>query len=571
MHSLSLTGQRWALAPADTDHALALSESLDISPVVARCLSLRSPQERAQRWLNPCIDDLHNPMEMAGMAAAVARIHQGIAEGHRVRIVTDYDVDGTTSSLILQNTLRLLGARDRVDYHIPDRMDEGYGFSVRAAEAAASDGIDLIITADIGVRDHEAVSAAHARGVDVLICDHHLPAGALVPSEAFAVLCPPQADCSYPNPALAACGVSLKLAQALLQDHPRLDAIIHSMLKVAAIGTVADVVDLSTPENRAIVHLGLESLRTGPHSPGLQALLDVADLGAGITAEDLGFRIGPRINAAGRLAQANAVIALFGCPDPAQARAQAQDLDRLNRERQVIQRKMVTECIDRLPDPAPAFTVLWGPESEGWHRGVVGIVAAKVRDHTHRPAAIVAVSGEEARGSVRAPPGIHAVSALDSVQDLLDAYGGHPAAAGFSTRSAHLPELARRLDHFVQEHAASEDLVPSLLVDALCDPAELGADLATGLARLAPFGKGNPAPILQLPPIRPTQIRPMGDRHLRMRLGAVDAVWWGGAQYQAALDQEVELVGTLGFNDWRGQRTVRFTIKDGRSDSPPSS
>ena len=297
-----MTGHLWQVASEDEAHAPALAQRLGVSPVAARCIASRIHLAGAEQWLTPSLDDLHDPMRMHQMPAALKRIHAAVANGEHIRIVTDYDVDGTTSSLILQSTLRLLGGGTRIDHHIPDRQDEGYGFSRRAAEAAAADGVDLVITADIGVRDHDAVSAAAQAGVDVLICDHHLPAGAEVPGDALAVLCPPKSDCSYPNPALAACGVSLKLAQALLMDHPRKEAILRSMLKVAAIGTVADVVDLSTQENRAIVRLGIEELRMGPHSPGLQALLSVADIGAEVTAEDLGFKLGPRINAAGRLA-----------------------------------------------------------------------------------------------------------------------------------------------------------------------------------------------------------------------------------------------------------------------------
>jgi single-stranded-DNA-specific exonuclease len=570
MSTLSLTSQRWTVQTADPVRVDRLVAEHGLQSTLARCLSLRVSADGAADWLSPSITHLHDPMLMSGMPTALERIRHAIAEQQRVRIVTDYDVDGTTSSLILQSTLRLLGAKTTVDHHIPDRQDEGYGFSVRAAQAAIDDGVQLIITADIGVRDHAAVDTATRGGVDVIICDHHLPAGADVPEQALAVLCPPQAACDYPNPALAACGVSLKLAQALLADHPRQDAILRSMLKVAAIGTVADVVDLSTAENRAIVHLGVEQLRQGPHSPGLQALLDVSDVGDHLSSEDLGFRLGPRINAAGRLAQADAVLTLFGCRDTAQAQAQAKALDQLNRDRQDIQRKLVAESLARLADPPPDFAVLWGSEAEGWHRGVVGIVAAKVRDHIHRPAAIIAVSGEDARGSVRAPAGVHAVQALDSVADLLSAHGGHPAAAGFSTQAAHLPELARRLDEYVRTHSSDEQLVPELRIDAVCELGDLSADLAQDLARLAPFGKGNPAPLLLLNQVQVGQIRSMGERHLRMGFGPIEAVWWSGAGHRDILDQPCDFVGTLGFNHWRGRRTVRFTIKDVRPASQPS-
>jgi len=568
--TLSFTGHRWNTRAAASELVHLFENTLQLHPVVAQCLALRAPDpDSARIWLHPSLDHLHDPHLMMGMATAVARIKVAVASGEAIRIVTDYDVDGTTSSLILQGTLRILGAGGAIDYHIPDRFTEGYGFSVIAAEKAAADGVGLIITADIGVRDHAAVSAATGAGVDVIICDHHLPAGASVPGDAVAVLCPPQADCPYPNKALAACGVSLKLAQALLADNPRCDAIIRSMLKVAAIGTVADVVDLSTRENRAIVAHGLQGLRHGTHAPGLHALLEVSGVVGDVTAEDLGFRLGPRINAAGRLAKATAVIELFDERDPGRARAKAVALDGLNTERRQIQGKLVDTVLAQLTDPPPPFVVMWGQEAEGWHRGVVGIVAAKVRDAANRPAAIIAIAGGEARGSVRSTTSVHAVKALDSVADLLLSYGGHPAAAGFSCMAKDLDVLCARLGAWVEQNASGEDLAPSIDVDASCDGQTFRtpdvALFAQGLSDLGPHGKGNPSPVLQVDGVRIDGIRPMGEKHLRMSVGGVDAVWWNGAQHRDALtDGLVSLIGSLGYNNWRGRRTVRFTIQDAR-------
>lgn len=306
----SLRGMGWALRPADEALTRALAGDLGLHPVLARCLALRGVRGAPEglRLLHPDASALHDPYAMLGMDAAVDRLRRAVQAQERVRVVTDYDVDGTTSSLILQSALRQLashqhrGAADPVSYHIPDRMEEGYGFSVQAAEQAAADGIPLIVTADIGVRDHAAVARARALGVDVIVCDHHLPTGEQAPAGAVAVLCPPQAGCSYPNPQLAACGVSLKLAEALLAEHPRREMLQRSMGKLVALGTVADMVDLLTPENRALVSLGLAALNEDAHSPGLQALLDRAGVARGAaTAEDLAWRLGPRVNAAGRV------------------------------------------------------------------------------------------------------------------------------------------------------------------------------------------------------------------------------------------------------------------------------
>lgn len=584
MSHISVTGKRWnARTPRSPDASIpAWIQTLDLPRVVAECLRHRLPdgldEGKRDSWLNPTLDALHDPWKMQGMDAAIRRLELAIQQTERIRIVTDYDVDGTTSSLILQTSLHLRGLTSQVDYHIPNRFSEGYGFSVAAAQKAADDGVSLILTADIGVRDTEAVTAARQRGVDVIICDHHLPAGSSVPTDATAVLCPPQESCQYSNQAIAACGVSLKLAQALLVKHPKRDRIILSMLKLAAIGTVADVVDLSTPENRAIVAIGLRQLRSGPHAPGLQALLDVARVTLPqLQASDLGFRIGPRINAAGRLTDARAVVDLIQERDPGRARAKATALDRLNQERQTIQRKLTAQCVQKLDDNPPPFVLMWGTEAEGWHPGVVGIVASKVRSQVHRPTAIVSVPDNPnalARGSVRSISGVHAVRALESGSDLLERFGGHPAAAGFSIKRERLPQLHQTLCAWMETNADAASFIPELAVDAECTLDDLTDQLADSLASLGPFGKGNTEPRLLVRGVRPTHVRPLKEHHLKLQFGKIDAVWWGGAPHAPVFIEPVDMVFSLGFNHWRGRRTLQITVEDVRAlqspvDSPP--
>jgi single-stranded-DNA-specific exonuclease len=573
---LSFTGRRW-VEPEDDAGAVALATNLGVAPLVGRCLARRVPSGIVGRsWMTPELADLHDPFLMMNMDVAVERVRRAVDRGERVRIVTDYDVDGTTSSLILQETFRIQGARSggtgaRVDYHIPHRFHEGYGFSVDAARRAVEEGVQLIVTADIGVRDHAAVTAARAGGVDVIIVDHHLPPGTSVPADATAVLCPPQVGCSYPNRHLAACGVSLKLAQALLADHPHRDRILRSMLKVAAIGTVADVVDLASLENRAIVSLGLEALNRDRHSPGLMALLEVSDLHAGtIDASDLGFRLGPRINAAGRIDDARRVLELFAQRDIVGARAIARDLDRMNHERRRIQDALVESVLGQVEASAgdASFIVVWGAEAEGWHRGVVGIVAARVRETLHRPVAVVSVAGDEARGSVRSIPALHAVDALDSAADLLVRYGGHPMAAGFTVRTADLEALRERLDAWTRQAVSVDDLVPTLELDGACDEADLERGLVESLQGLAPHGKGNPEPVLGIA-TQPRGIEVFSDRHLRFRMGGLEAVWWQGAEHRTRLEAagaagRVEIAGTPGIHHWRGSRSLRVTVVDAR-------
>lgn len=564
--SLSLTQSRWELAPAPADRIEALIAG-GMSPVAARCAASRWSEAPAASLLEPSRDHLHDPYLMRNMDVASERLRRAERDRERVRIITDYDVDGTTSSLLLQAALSLIGGGASMDYHIPNRFEEGYGFSVKAAEKAVADGVGLIVTADIGVRDHKAVEVARNGGVDVLICDHHLPDGEDVPADAI-VLCPPQRDCAYPNRSLAACGVSLKLAEALLAAHPKRDAIMRSMWKLAAIGTVADLVSLATLENRAIVSLGLAELNRGPHHPGLAALLAAAGLDGErrIRESDLGFRIGPRINAAGRLADATLVVELLNCRDPDRAKALAEHIDQLNTERRDIQRRLADSAIEAVGESPADFVVVSGSEEEGWHRGVVGIVASRLKDELYRPAAVVSIQGELAVGSIRSVAGVHAVEALDSVADLLVKYGGHPAAAGFTVPTDKLGELSDRLAAFVRESCAEDALQRTLRYDADLRPQDLTHALEEELGALGPFGMNNPRPrlVIRNAELDWVDVKANG-RLLKGRIhgSRCDAVWWDAAEHRARLATgPADLLGKLEINEWQGRRFLQLVLTD---------
>lgn len=565
---LSLAGRAWKRRGA--------ARPLGPSPSLRdRCLAARPPGPPIEAWLQPALDHITslNPFDMKGMDIAAPRLAQAARDGERILVVTDYDVDGTTSSLILQHALRLTGGpKADLQWHIPDRFEEGYGFSMRAVERAAASGVRLIVTADIGVRDHATVEAARERGIDVIICDHHLPDGESVPTAATAVLCPPQAGCAYPNKALAACGVSLKVAQALLRGHPRAEALLHSFLKLAAIGTVADLVPLTTLENRAIVALGLRALSQGPNQPGLQALLDTSGIKPGepIEAWQLGFYVGPRINAAGRLDSAGLVVELLNQRDPELARQGAARLSELNRDRQALQAEAEAEALAAVPSPLPAFVVVSGEEdrtgvASPWHRGVVGIVAGRLKEQLNRPVAVVALSGDRGRGSVRSIPGVHAVQALEHARDLLVRFGGHPFAAGFEVRRADLPALAARLDAWTAGLDEGALFIPEDDVDDEISIRELSVPAVEGLAALGPFGKGYEEPQFVLRGVRAQDVRTMGadGQHLRFTLGPHKAVWFRAPpEAQAALAEEVDLLVTLQVESWQGRRGVTAKVKD---------
>lgn len=564
----SRSGRVWELRTAEPRVVQALAAGLGLREGAARVLAARGLDLGAAReFLSPGAGAFHDPGLLLGLDRAVARIEDALRRGEHVRLVTDYDVDGTTSCLVLHAALdrriAASGSAARVTYHLPDRFTEGYGLSLRAVETAAAEGVGLLVTADIGVRDHASVRRARELGLDVVVVDHHLPAGEEVPDAAYAVVCPPQRGCGYPNKSLAACGVSLKLATALLDGDPRRDVVLASMLKLAAIGTVADVVDLATMENRAIVALGLEALNGGRHGAGLQALLDVAGVRVGsVDATALGFRIGPRINAAGRLQDATAVVRLLRERDAVRAARMAHELDALNRERQGIQERLVEMALARVPDPLPPFVVVWGPEDEGWHRGVVGIVASKLREKLHRPVAVVAtLPGGLATGSVRSVPTVHAVRALDAAAPLFVRYGGHAAAAGFTLPSERLPALADRLGAFVAEHAGTDALVAREEVDVALPVGALDVGLVEELGRLEPCGRGNPTPKLAVEG-RAEAVRVVKDRHLFFRVGALEGVWWGGAEHRELLAAGRVLFGTAAMDAWNGRVTPRVTVED---------
>lgn len=554
----SLTGRRWVVRPGDDDLAERLRHALGLLPAVARICAARG---LGTGFFRPGSGDLLDPGGMLGMGRAIDRIERAIADAEPIRLVTDYDVDGTTSCLILHSALDRRGA-GLVSYHVPDRFTEGYGLSRVAVERAAADGVRLLVTADIGVRDHATITLARTLGIDVLVCDHHLPAGESVPADAYAVLCPPQAGCPYPNKSLAACGVSFKLASALLAADPRRDDMLAALLKLAAIGTVADVVDLRNAENRAIVTLGLRALNERTHAPGLQALLDVSRLSPGdIDAASLGWRIGQRINAAGRLKDANAVVRLLRERHPGEARAQAEALDALNRERQDVQERLLNTVLGALPEPTPSFVVMAGSEEDGFHRGVVGIVASKVRERVNRPVAIVSVLGPIATGSVRSTPAVHATRALDAVAPLLLRYGGHAAAAGFTVPTDKLQELADRLASFVDAHHDADDLVVTEEADDEVAGTAITLELARQLRALEPTGKGNPPARLVVDgPIE--GIRVGGGKHLFFRVGGAEAVWWGAADRGSVLARAERVLGDVEIERWNGREKARVKVED---------
>lgn len=571
-----LSGARWRLQTCDEAFLKVLAQETVEDELLLRCLLHRGIATAAdvRNFLSPQFPGhLHDPGLLRDMASAVARLREAVVRRERIMIVTDFDVDGTTSSVILSTAIRLIGGGDLITSYIPDRFTEGYGLSRRIVELAAEQGFRVILTADIGIKSHAEARLARELGVDLIICDHHLPDGEDVPADAFAVLCPKgSSGTDYPNKHLAACGVALKLADALLEGNPRRELMLESLAKLAAIGSIADMVDLSTNENRAIITRGLAALGNGNRNHGLRALLAVSKAGNPPTTYDVGFKIGPRINAAGRITHADAVLKLFAASSEEEANTLAGRLDALNSERRQVQETLVTrllKTIEAAETSLDRVLVFAGSEADGFHRGVVGIACSKIVERYGRPTLICAINEEgQGHGSARSIQGFHIVEALDSIADLMTKYGGHPMAAGFTIAGDQIDEFRRRLNEYAVGILSDEDLGPRETADAELNIDQVCVELVRSLARLEPHGIGNPRPqfLLRDVPLRGVQL--LKDTHLKFLLGTgrttVEALWWNEGKHFEEFRgaRTVSLMCRPEVNTWNGIERCQIRVKD---------
>ncbi|MGH9453037.1 MAG: single-stranded-DNA-specific exonuclease RecJ, partial [Terriglobia bacterium] len=564
---------RWVIPQVQDELVRFISNQLGVSTLLARLLVLRGADtpEAADRFLNPHLSQLHDPFLMAGMEAAVGRLRRAVDRQEKILIYGDYDVDGTTAVVTLLTALRSLGAEAAV--HVPHRLAEGYGMRAGVMEWAAAEGFSLAVSVDTGIREHEAVDCARERGIDCIITDHHLPEGRL--PAAHAVLNPRRPDCAYPDKNLSGAGVCLKLVQALLGSRLS-ERLLRSYLKIVAIGAIADVVPL-VGENRVISSLGLAALsevlpatqNAVAGRRGLNALLSAAGLaGKNITAADVAFRIAPRLNAAGRMDHAKEVIALFTAQD-GDAVAIAQHLETLNRERQEVEERILNEVlaeIDRRPEMAERRILVFS--GQGWHRGVIGIVASRLVERFHRPALVVAVEDEVGYGSGRSISCYHLLNALDQAAPLFGRYGGHAQAAGFSLPAARIEELAGVLERHARTVLTEQDLEPVLRVDLEVNLAEINWATLAELKKLEPCGFGNPKPVfsaigeIELPP------RVMKEKHLKFRVAdhgrSMDAVGWNLASRCSHFKpgQALGLAFSVEENTFLDQTSLQLVLRD---------
>jgi single-stranded-DNA-specific exonuclease len=566
--------KRWSIQKHDAGKVNALAGELKVAPLVAALLIARGydTAESAYQFLNPSTDQLHEPFLLKGMKEAVGRILRAIEQKEKILIWGDYDVDGTTGTALLRKTLGILGAE--TGFHVPHRFTEGYGLNIPALENAKNEGYSLAITVDCGTRSFEPIEWAQANGLDVIVTDHHLSDEVRGNPAAFAVVNPNQRACEYPDKDLAGVGVAFKLAHALLREKNK-EEYISDFLKVAAIGTIADIMNL-TGENRAIVALGLKDL-TKTKNLGLRALMDVSDCHSEMTVYDIGFRIAPRINAAGRMDAASMVVELLESGDFDAVRKMAEILNTRNRDRQLVQKEITELAIGEYVEKGGSATqshvaVVAG---EGWHRGVIGLAASRIAERVHRPSVVISLENGIGHGSARSIKNYHLLKGLESCADLFEQFGGHAAAAGLKMKEENIPLLRERLNQHAKEHLTAEDLIPEVRIDALVTSKTLSVELVQQLKALEPFGAGNPRPVFvtrDLMLIDEPLI--MKEKHLKLRLTdpenrKFEAVWWNGVELAEEKhlrpNTKLEIAYSPEINTWNGNSRLQLVVEDIKS------
>ncbi len=557
---------QWVLhSRHDPERARGLARELGAPVAAAHALLHRGVDSAAtaRRYFDPALEDLHDPSELLDLDRAVERIRAALANHERILVHGDYDVDGITSTYLLYSVLADLGGA--VEFRIPHRTRDGYGLSNDAIDDARNRGCTLVVTVDCGITAVEPVARARALGIDVVVTDHHEPPDVL--PDAAAIVNPHRQGCGYPFKSLAGVGVTFKLVEALLRGRGGLERA-GEYLDVVAIGTIADVVPL-VGENRVLARLGLNRLNRDQRM-GLKALIEVCGLtGRTINSAQVAFVLAPRINAGGRMGNAEQGMRLLLSREATEARAVAESLEEDNETRRRYDEVALTEAMAaveaELDWPACSSLLLW---SDRWHPGVIGIVASRLVERYQRPTILIALNGDRGRGSGRSLPGLDLNSVLGQCGDLLESFGGHAFAAGLSVRRDRLPQLRARFESLVRARLSPEDCVQHLTLDGDVTLSECDLGLADWLDRMSPHGLGNTEPVFIARDVRATAMASVGGgKHLRMTVtdatGSAEAIGFGFGARTAEVARagrcDVAFVPTR--NDWMGASRVQLKLK----------
>lgn len=567
---------RWVMPRSSEEEARVLSVELGLHPLAARVLISRGLNQpgAAAAFLSDKLQDLPDPALMKGMPATVERVHRAVRRAEKITLWGDYDVDGVCSTALLSQFLRSLGAN--VATYLPHRLEEGYGLNGAAIERIAQDGTKLLVTLDCGITSHAEIAKANELGLEVVVVDHHTVPETMPP--ALAVLNPHQPGCTYPTRHLCAAGVTFNLCMGLrkaLREEGffagKTEPNLREYLDLVALATVADVVPL-TGANRILVKHGLKELSLAKR-PGVRALKEVAGMtpDALVSAGMVGFRLGPRINAAGRLDDASVGLRLLSSKSLEDARPLAKELDAANAERQQIEQDILNQALAMAEARKDARgLVLYG---EGWHPGVVGIVASRVVDRYHRPTAVIGVKDGVGKGSARSIEAFHLYDALKECASHLSRFGGHKHAAGLTVDAARLPAFTEAFEKLAASRLSEEDLVARCRVDAIVAPGELSETAVEAIQALAPFGNGNPEPVLATRNVvcfpRVLQNKREGAvGHLKLsieRAPALDVIGFSMADKLPLTEGPVDLAFQVAMDEWKGNRRVSLKLKDLKS------
>lgn len=552
---------------------MSSDDLIDLDILTKSLLSARGVElSDMDAFLNPRLEDLALPDRMLGLTPSVHRIKEAMAAGEKIVIYGDYDVDGMTSISILVRAFRHL--RYPVSYYIPDRHDEGYGLNAEAIKTLIAEGAGLILTVDCGITSTVEADICRAHSVDLIITDHHEPHAVL--PDAFAILNPKQSGCMYPYKHLAGAGIALRVAEALLGE--QFEEVKTELLEIAAFGTVADVAPL-LGENRIIVHHGLSTM-SDTQQVGMRALIEATDMsGKKITAGHIGFILGPKLNAAGRIADPMLGVKLLVTEDPLEAADIARQLVEMNEQRQAIERDIVDAAIAQVEQkqsqdqPLPPFLIVSG---EGWHGGVIGIVASRIVERYHRPVVVFGVENGVAKGSGRSIEGFNLFEALQSVSDLFSKFGGHEQAAGMTLTAAQLPEMESRLIAYASERLTAEDFKPLYRVEATLNKEAIRFELTDLLKKLEPFGIGNPRPLFRVNDLITEKVMTIGRVKTYLKVLASDGlrnfdlVNFRNSEIFEPLKTKMrfDALVTVEENEFRGVKSIQFDTRDIRIHEP---
>lgn len=557
---------------ADSDKVDKLSAEVGIDRVLADLLVKRGVEtfEQARSFFRPSLDDLHDPFLMKDMDEAVERLHQAVSSGEKILVYGDYDVDGTTAVALVYSFIRRF--TPDVDFYIPDRYDEGYGVSYKGIDWAIEGGFKLIITLDCGIKAIDKAEYAASRGVDMIICDHHLPEETL--PAVVAVLDPKREDCTYPFDDLSGCGVGFKLVQAYSQRYGVPFESLVPLLDLLVVSIASDLVTM-VGENRTLAHFGLKQLNENPHK-GLLAMINLSNLEPGhITIDDIVFKIGPRINAAGRMESGRLAVELLTSEDVDQAMFIGEKINESNNDRKNIDREVTKEALEMVESGSclakENATVVYNPK---WSKGIVGIVASRLVEAYYKPTVVLTKSNGFVTGSARSVQGFDLYEAIESCADLLENFGGHVYAAGLTLKEENVQEFARRLDSFIAGKITAEMLVPVVDIDARLDFSQITPKFFRILKQFQPFGPGNNNPVFVTENVYDAgNGRKVGAGGMHLKLDLIQesqpyhqiaAIAFNMAEYYDYIKSgnPLDVCYSIVENYYRGNSTIQLRVKD---------